>query len=326
MASSSFPILWSSVVSCGARSDESPARLASASAPSFAFSAATSFCNPSRPVAFEACCAASALSILPCSFCSMSPILASSAAASGTEPPSLAVSASAFSDSSRRVTRDVSSETSAGVSTLRSSNVLTRASSAPSASASPAGGGADFELGETALERGQVRRIRRAKRDHVPCKGQADHADQAAEQPCGEMGHKALELGRARPWRRAFGPLRLRSFGVLCVGLDGRIRRCRLVRCRTDCGRCHLVRRRIDGHFGRGAFDSRRRALPRTSAHMVAKCVSHDAYRRSSNRGPYEDAASGEMRARISSSRGRAATITLAFSGSTACATAAERQ
>ena len=74
-----------------------------------------------------------------------------------------------------------------------------------------------FELGETALERGQVRRIRRAKRDHVPGKGQADHADQAAEQPCGEMGHEALELGRARPWRRAFGPLRLRSFGIGCA-------------------------------------------------------------------------------------------------------------
>ena len=314
MASSSLAILWSSVVSCGARSDKSPARLASASAPSFAFSAATSSCNDSRPVAFEACCAASALSILPCSFCSMSPILASSAAASGTEPPSLAVSASAFSDPSRRVTREVSSETSAGVSTLRSSNVLTRASSAPSASASPAGGGAVSSL---------ARRLSSGVRSgaFVAPSGimfqatrHAHHADQAAEQPRGEMGHEALELGRARPWRRALGPLRLRCFGIGWRGLDGRIRRCR------------LVRRRIDGHFGRGALDGRRRALARTSAHMVAKCVSHDAYRRCSNRGPYEDAASGEMRARISSSRGRAATIALAFSGSTACATAAERQ
>ena len=41
---------------------------------------------------------------------------------------------------------------------------------------------------------------------------------------------------------------------------------------------------------------------------------------------PYEDAASGEMRASISSSRGPAATIALAFSGSTACATAARRK
>src|SRR5207344_3515770 len=120
-----------------------------------------------------------------------------------------------------------------------------------------------------------------------------------------------------RPWRRLLGAvLRLRSFGIGCFGLRGRV------------GRTGLAWRGIDGHFGRGALDGRRRALAGTRVKLIAKRLSHYAYRRCSNRGrdPYEDAASESRSARISSSYGRAATIALACSGSTACATAAERQ
>ena len=76
----------------------SPPSPASASAPTFAFSSSIDACIACRPRAFAAAASASALSSLACILCSASPICWLMAAASGTEPPSLAASASAFSD------------------------------------------------------------------------------------------------------------------------------------------------------------------------------------------------------------------------------------
>src|SRR5262245_28267105 len=131
-----------------------------------------------------------------------------------------------------------------------------------------------FELGQAALDRREVRRRRVPRRKLVPEKRHGDDTDQATEKPGSEVREEPLELSRARPWRRLLGTmLRLRSSGIGCLGLYSRV------------GRTGLARRRIDGHLGRSALDGWRRPLAGTRVELIAKRLSHYAYRRCSNRG-----------------------------------------
>ena len=117
-------------------------------APTLALSSSSDACIAWSEDALAAAASASALSSLVCNLCSASPTCWLMAAASGTEPPSLAASASALNADSICATRPVNSGSSGGVSGARSSSVLTRSSSLATASMSGAGadGGADSSL------------------------------------------------------------------------------------------------------------------------------------------------------------------------------------
>ena len=144
-AASSLAIRSVSAVASG---DASPPSPTSASAPTLALSSSSDACIAWSEDALAAAASASALSSLVCNLCSASPTCWLMAAASGTEPPSLAASASALNANSICATRPVNSDSSGGVSGARSSSALTRSSSLATAPMSGAGadGGADSSL------------------------------------------------------------------------------------------------------------------------------------------------------------------------------------
>ena len=137
-----------------------------------------------------------------------------------------------------------------------------------------------FELGETALEGS---RSAPSRRGSCSRQGPSHHADQAAEQPRGEMGDEALELGRARPWRGPAASVSTRrrlvsastagSADAVLSGAGSMVGDAV-----SSCAGSTVTSVAVPSMVGAGRF--------RTGAHMVAKCVSHDAYRRCSNRGP----------------------------------------
>ena len=196
MASSSLAILWSSVVSCGARSDESPARSASASAPSFAFSAATSilqrfqarrvrgllggeravdlalqFLLDVADLGVERCCVGDRAAIL----CGLGERVQRSFEArhAGGE----------IGDIGRRLHFALFQCLDPRIQRPESLGVAGRRRRG-------------FELERGGSRAGEVRRLRRALRRSCSRQPPPHDADQAAKQPRGEMGHEALELGR----------------------------------------------------------------------------------------------------------------------------------
>ena len=290
----------SSVVSCGARSDESPASSASASAPSLAFSAVTSPCMGSRPVEFEACCAASALSILPCSFCSISPIC-------GVERRGVGDRAAFLGGLGERLQRLFELRNAggqAGEVLRRLDLTLLQCLDAGIERAERLGvicrrGRSRFKLGQAALERRQVGRHCRAERDLFQATARPTTPIRPPSSPAARWVTKLLSRSGLVRGGGPFG-----RFGSDPLGVGW-------LRLRRRDPASGFVRRGIDGQLGRGAFDGLAPGACPPVLILVAERMCHYALTFNSQqiwRSLRGCRLGVQMSARTSSSRGRAAT------------------